>query len=128
MDSSAVLDSSAILAAIYSEPGSDQISALPRGALLSSVNLVEVQSKLILDGSTPIFAWSRIFELGCEVCAFDGAQARIASEMIRQTKPFGLSLGDRACLALAIERRAIVYTADQVWRNLSLGVQIEIIR
>jgi PIN domain nuclease of toxin-antitoxin system len=54
--------------------------------------------------------------------------ARIAAELILVTKPYGLSLGDRACLALAIDRNATVYTTDKVWKNLSLGIEIELIR
>jgi PIN domain nuclease of toxin-antitoxin system len=48
--------------------------------------------------------------------------------MIAQTRPYGLSLGDRACLALAIQRKAAVYTTDTVWKNLSLSIQVNLIR
>jgi len=43
-------------------------------------------------------------------------------------KPFGLSLGDRACVALAIDRKATVYTTDRIWKNLALGIKVEVIR
>ena len=52
----------------------------------------------------------------------------MAAELIHVTQPYGLSLGDRACLALAIERKAKVYTADRCWKNLSLGIEVEVIR
>jgi ribonuclease VapC len=128
LDRSVVLDSYAILAVISDEPGSDLVADLPRGALLSSVNLVEVHTKLLLDGSVPDFAWGRILSIGCDICIFDEKQARIASEMVWKTRSFGLSLGDRACLALAIQRNATVYTADQAWKELSLQVEIKLIR
>jgi PIN domain nuclease of toxin-antitoxin system len=48
--------------------------------------------------------------------------------LIDQTRHFGLSLGDRACLALAMERKATVYTTDKVWKNLDLGIEIVVIR
>jgi PIN domain nuclease of toxin-antitoxin system len=52
----------------------------------------------------------------------------MAAELRSITRPFGLSLGDRACLALAIERKAAVYTTDRAWKNLDLGIEIEVIR
>ena len=128
LDRPSVLDSSAILAAIYNEPGSDLVAGLRRGALLSSVNLAEVHTKLLLDGSAPNFAWSRILSMGWEICLFDADQARTASEMVWKTRPFGLSPGDRACLALAMQRNATAYTADQAWKGLPLPVHIEFIR
>ena len=48
--------------------------------------------------------------------------------MIAQTRPYGLSLGDRACLALAIQRKATVYTTDAAWKNLNLSIEVDVIR
>jgi PIN domain nuclease of toxin-antitoxin system len=70
----------------------------------------------------------QISALQCEICPLDLSQARLASEMIWDTKPLGLSVGDRACLALAIQRKARVYTADRIWSKLSLGIEIQVIR
>jgi PIN domain nuclease of toxin-antitoxin system len=47
---------------------------------------------------------------------------------VKITRLYGLSLGDRACLALAIQRRATVYTTDRVWKNLALDIEIQVIR
>ena len=66
--------------------------------------------------------------MGLDVCFFTNEQARVAGELIKRTKPFALSLGDRACLALAMERRTTVYTTDRAWKNLELGIPIEVIR
>jgi len=128
LDSLPVLDSSAVLAVIFAEPGADKVAGKTQGALLSTVNLVEVQTRLILRGSDPDFAWRGIQKLDCEICSLDEKQARIASEIIGKTKPLGLSLGDRVCLALAIQRKGKVYTTDRAWTSLSLGVEIEVIR
>ncbi|HEV2134506.1 MAG TPA: type II toxin-antitoxin system VapC family toxin [Terracidiphilus sp.] len=127
MDSSA-LDSSAILAVIFNEPGSDRVAPLLQGALLSTVNLAEVHTQLLLRGVPADLSWSRILSMGFDVCHFDEEQARIAAELIAKTRPLGLSLGDRSCLALAIQRQAAVYTTDRAWQSLSLGIQIEVIR
>jgi ribonuclease VapC len=125
---SSVLDSSAILAVIFNEPGNEKVAPLLQGALLSAVNLAEVHTRLLLRGSPADFAWSRILSMGCEVCPFDFEQARATAELIAHTRPLGLSLGDRACLALAIQRHATVYTTDRAWKTLDLGIEIEVIR
>lgn len=123
-----MLDSSAILAVIFDEPGSDDVAPLLQGALASTVNLTEVYTRLLLRGVPPDLAWNRILRMGFEVCPFYEPQARIAAEMIAHTRPLGLSLGDRACLALAIERKATVYTTDRAWQDLNLEIQIAVIR
>ncbi len=128
MADASVLDSSAVLAVIFSEPGSEKVIDLLQDGLLSSVNLAEIHTRLLLDGRAADHAWNRILNMGLEICFFSDEQARLATELIGITKPFGLSLGDRACLALAIDRKATVYTTDRAWKNLGLGVKVEVIR
>jgi PIN domain nuclease of toxin-antitoxin system len=124
----AVLDSSAVLALLQKEPGGERVAALLFGALLSAVNLSEVHCKMIQNGFPAPLSWGRIAGLQCDVCPFSDTQARVAAELIRVTRPLGLSFGDRACLALAVERQARVYTTDKAWKKLSLGIEIEVIR
>lgn len=128
MPSAAVLDSSAVLALLLAEPGADRVASVLQQSLLSTVNLTEVHTRLLRLGEPSNTAWDRISELPCEICPFSRKQSRIAAELIAFTRPFGLSLGDRACLALAIERSARAYTADRDWRKLSLATEIEVIR
>ena len=123
-----VFDTSAILAVIFDESGGDIVLPLLRDGLVSSVNLAEAHTILLLRGSGPGFAWSRLLAFGFEICPFSEEQARTAAELVGITRRYGLSLGDRACLALALERKATVYTTDTAWKNLSLGVDIEVIR
>lgn len=128
MGNVAVLDSSAVLAVIFTEPGGEVVVDLLQGGLLSTVNLTEIHTKLLLDGRAANFAWNRVRSMGLEVCFFDEKQARIAAELIWKTRSFGLSLGDRACVALAIERKATVYTTDRIWKSLDLGIEVVVIR
>jgi PIN domain nuclease of toxin-antitoxin system len=123
-----VLDSSAILAVFLNEPGGEIVLPLLAGALFSTVNLAEAHMRLIEVGASAGHAWSRLHSIDCEICFFSDTQARAAAELRSLTRPFGLSLGDRACLALALERKATVYTADKVWKNLDLGIDIVVIR
>jgi ribonuclease VapC len=124
----AVLDSSAVLALLQNEAGGAKVGTLVYGALLSAVNLCEIYSKLIQRGVPGPLSWGRIVSLQCDVRPFTAEQGRVAAELVQTTRPFGLSLGDRACLALAVEHKARVYTADRAWKNLSLGIEIEVIR
>src|ERR1700678_1187093 len=71
LGSAAVLDSSAILAVLFDEPGSDAVVPLLGGALVSAVNLAEVHGSLLRRRAKADFAWNRVVELGCEVCPFD---------------------------------------------------------
>lgn len=124
----AVLDSSALLAVLLGERGSDRVIPILEGGLLSTVSLVEVHTRMISLGAATAHAWSRILNFRCEICPLTETQARIAAELVTATRPYGLSLGDRTCLALAIERKAAVYTTDRAWKGLNLGIEVEAIR
>jgi ribonuclease VapC len=126
--SDVALDSSAILAYVFQEKGADAAALLLAGGLLSTVNLAEVHARMITGATSTERAWSWIENLGCEICPFTETQARIAAELRPLTRRFGLSLGDRACLALGMERKATVYTTDRAWTQLDLGIRIEVIR
>ena len=128
MASPVVLDSSAILAVFLNEPGGEIVLPLLEGALLSTVNLAEAHMRMVELGASAGHAWSRLQSVQCEICFFSDTHARIAAELRYITRPFGLSLGDRACLALGLQRKATVYTTDRIWKNLDLGIEIEVIR
>jgi PIN domain nuclease of toxin-antitoxin system len=123
-----VLDASAILALLKREQGADRVKAVLDLAAICAVNVAEVQSKLVVGGLSRQAAEARIRFLGCTILPFDEEQAIEAGSLIAQTRSLGLSLGDRACLALAIERKATVYTTDKAWKSLNLGIKIEVIR
>ena len=124
-----VLDASALLAVLNQEPGSESLS--PERliqAILSTVNLAEVHTKLIRGGVPAGEAWEYATSLIAEIIPFSEEQAKIAGALVAQAQSLGLSLGDRACLALALAMKAPVYTADRAWKNLKLGVRIHVIR
>ena len=127
--SSVVLDASAILALINGEPGSDKLTPrLLAGAVCSTVNLAEVQTKLVSKGWSPEEAWDDATSPIREAIFFTDAHAKIAGSLVALTQSLGLSLGDRACLALGISLKAPVYTAEKSWGKLKLGVRIHLIR
>lgn len=123
---SAVLDASALLAYLQQEPGSETVKAVIEGAAMSTVNWSEVVRKTAgPEGETAEIRRSLQF-LGLTFAPFSIAQAEIAGRLREKTG--GLSLGDRACLALGIDTGGTVYTADRVWLRLALGVDVAAIR
>jgi PIN domain nuclease of toxin-antitoxin system len=124
-----VLDASAMLAYIQEERGAENLTKeILDHAVASTVNLAEVQSKLVKKGRNPDEAWEEILSLVNAEEPFTSDHARIAGDLITTTEKYGLSLGDRACLALAIALSAPVYTTEQLWNNLKVGVPIHVIR
>ena len=124
-----VLDASVLLAILHQEPGADQLTpeALSE-SVISSVNLSEVQSKLVSRGVNADSAWEASLSIVREVMPFRHEHARLAGDLVAQTRSLGLALGDRACLALGILLKAPVYTADSSWTKLKIGIRIYTIR
>ncbi len=124
-----VLDASAVLAVLLREPGGEKLTPeLLVNASASTVNLAEVQTVLVKKGYDPDEAWEDLTSLVATIEPYDAEQAKLAGTLVQSTAQYGLSLGDRSCLALAISRSAEVYTTNQTWKNLKLGVPIHVIR
>jgi len=128
----AVLDASAIFTVLGNEPGAEEVErALDDPeiiVLVSSVNLCEVGTKLVRAGRTTAQVSIGLEPFVEYVVDFDLQQARFAAELSRTTRSLGLSLGDRACLALAVSRGGVAWTADRAWMNLDAGVRVRLIR
>lgn len=124
-----VLDASAIMALLFEERGAEKLTdEILGGAVVSTVNLAEVQTKLVRMGHEPEKAWVDALLLETPPEPYTAEQAKIAGTLGHETQGFGLSLGDRSCLALAITLNAPVYTTEQIWRDLKVGVPIHVIR
>jgi ribonuclease VapC len=126
--SEVVLDASALLALLNEEPGSEAVAqAFPRAAV-SAVNLSEVVAKLV-EAGMPIEEVRRILEdLDLDVRPFDAEMAYSSGALRAATRTLGLSLGDRACLALGQFLGRPVLTTDRAWESLDLGVTVRPIR
>jgi len=110
------------------EPGEDTVLALTQFASISAVNASEAQARQVRKGADPKIAWENIVASVQEIVPFDAAQAEVAGTLIAQTQLLGLSLGDRACLALGLARNCPVYTADRAWAQLQVGVDVRLVR
>ena len=126
--SGVVLDSSALLAFIQGEPGGEVVARVVGDALMSSVNHAEVVTKLVERTGSLDIARVALGIANVDVVDFDRSQAEQAGLLVKQTRSRGLSLGDRACLALAAREAAPVLTADRIWATLKLDVEVRLIR
>lgn len=124
-----MLDASAMLAYLYGEPGAEKLTdELLAEASVSTVNVAEAATKLIQGGDDPGAVWRDLAFFFPSAEAFTVEHARIAARLVQQTRALGLSLGDRACLALAIALKAPVWTTDRSWKKLNAGVPIHLMR
>ena len=125
-----VLDASAILAYLLDEAGAELVTAvLETGdGIISSVNYAEVVSKLT-DYQMPLTAIQLALDsLDLAIIDFDLKQAFVAGELRKTSKPFGLSLGDRACLALGQLLQLPVLTADRNWALVPGNWDVRVMR
>ena len=125
-----VVDASALLAYLFEEPGAELVAELldAGSALVSSVNYAETVSKLI-DRKMPEDVVKITMEnLGLEVVSYDEQQALLTGLFRKSCLSYGLSLGDRACFALASIGDFPVMTADRIWQEVPLGVEVSLIR
>ena len=127
--SSFVLDASALIAFLFDEVGADRVQqAIEDSALINSVNLAEVASKLVDFGYDDSNIKPTLAIANLTVVDLDTDLAIGIGLLRRLTRSVGLSLGDRACLALAQSLELPALTADRNWANLNLGIEIELCR
>jgi ribonuclease VapC len=130
----AILDASALLAYLQGESGAAVVAnALTQGSLISSVNWAETLSKLAERGQDPdnvtdLLTNQGLLNNALMIAPFDAALAQETAKLRPLTQSSGLSLGDRACLALGIQTQLPVLTSDQAWSSLSIGVVVRLIR
>ena len=116
-----VLDASAVLAVLNGELGQKKVIPILVESAISSVNLTEVAAKLLEAGMDEAGARLAVSVLGIgEIVDFTPNFAWEAARLRPLTKQYGLSLGDRACLALSIKLKVPVLTADKEWSKLKL--------
>lgn len=123
-----VVDTSVVLAAFLMEPGGEVFASLTDDYRISVFNLSEVASKLIEKGFSSEKLWKVLAPLVPNSMPLTVEQAVQVGLWRKQTLRFGLSMGDRCCLALGLELGAEVYTADRAWAGLDLGVKVRVIR
>ncbi len=126
--SEVALDASALLALLREEPGQQVVRKNLARSIISTVNIAEVFAKAVQIGIGLDASIAAIRALPLTIVAFDFQQAVISGSLREATRPLGLSLGDRCCLALGIARNIPVLTAESAWAKVNLGVNVRLIR
>jgi ribonuclease VapC len=124
----AVLDASALLAFLLGEPGADKVADVLTSCCISAVNLTETFGKLVEYGKPLDEVSHQVARLRIPVVPYDAVHAEIAASIWMATRAHGLSLGDRACLAVAKERSLPALTAERDWKKCKLGIEIVTVR
>lgn len=117
-----------MLALLFQERGGKAVQAHLPGSLLAAVNLSEVVSKSVEAGMTLEEAVRVAEGISCEIVPLDAELAYLTASLRVPTRTYGLSLADRACLALGLKLRLPVVTADRAWQQCDVGVEVISIR
>lgn len=123
-----VLDASALLCLLQDEKGAGRVAEALPIAQIGAANFSEVVGKLVETGFSEDAIDSLVDSLQLRVVPFDREQARLAGALRQATRDFGLSLGDRVCLALARIQDAVALTCDRSWTRLDAGCRVELAR
>ncbi|MBI3744616.1 MAG: type II toxin-antitoxin system VapC family toxin [Chloroflexi bacterium] len=123
-----VLDASAVLAVLNREPGADDIAVHFPGSAISAVNYAEVAQKRLERGMDPLSLRTRLLRSQIRIESFELEDAELTAELWPATRPFGLSLGDRACLALAIRLDLPALTCERAWAQLKTKADVRVVR
>lgn len=126
--SGVVLDASAVLAVLFEEEGAAVVARHLIGGCVSAVNHSEVLARAARRCDSTEMASRQVDRLRLTVVPFDAEQAVVTASLVPAGRPLGLSLADRACLALGLVRGRAVLTADRAWAGLDIGVAVEVIR
>ena len=121
-----ILDASAVIAMLRQEPGGDKVSAVIGSAAMSVVNHAEVVAHYVRNGAALAEVEDMLHPLPIRLVDVDRALGVDAGSLIVHTRPHGLSLGDRFCLALARRERLPVWTADRHWLKVARAVDVEV--
>jgi ribonuclease VapC len=123
-----VLDASALMAFLCKEPGGQRVEAALNQSLLSAVKLAEVVSTAIDHGGTLEHISYSLQQLPLSPVDLTPEDAFLSGSLRAATRHKGLSLGDRCCLALGLKTGLPVLTTESKWRDIDVGVTVEVIR
>jgi PIN domain nuclease of toxin-antitoxin system len=123
-----VLDASAVIAVLRGEPGAAAVEPLLGRAAISALNWAEVLERYQALGMTTVGKHRDVQALGIAIETFTAADAAAVARLRTPTRALGLSLADRACLALALRFGVAAHTADRAWADLDVGARIVLIR
>ncbi len=122
----AVVDASAVIALILGEPGARRIEGIIADCAITTVNLAETVGYFARNGAAEPAIREMLDALRLETVLFDPELAYVAGVLLPVTREAGLSLGDRACLALARRLSVRAITTDRSWARIATAAQVEV--
>ncbi len=129
-----VLDASALMAHLKSEPGADVVDeAMKHRAAISIVIWGEVLSKLAERGEDPEEVAKELKAEGLigGVIAIEPVSEEdcIAIARLRvKTRKRGISQSDRTCMALAARLKVPALTSDHKWTEVDIDAEVQLFR
>ncbi len=123
-----VLDASALMALLLSEPGKEAVAERVAEGAISAVNLAEVLARMARERISSRLLVPKLEALGLSVVEFDQPQAVIVSDIREHARSYGVGLADCCCIALALHRACPVMTTDRVWTRLGFEIDVRLIR
>jgi ribonuclease VapC len=128
MNDQYVLDASAILCVFFNETGAEAVEALLDNSVVSAVNYAEAVSKLHERNVEASTISAILSSFPAPIIDFDAEQSIATAALRNATRSRGLSLGDRACLALAASRNATAITTDKAWKDFEQVARVLVVR
>src|SRR5690242_6017246 len=98
--SSAVLDASARLEFLRRQPGGERVREVLADSLISTACLAEVLSNALDHGASLERACASVARLPIKILSFDAHHSYVAASLRPLTRQLGLSIADRASIAL----------------------------
>jgi len=124
MTNNTIFDASAAIALFAKEKGREVIKKHLKNAIISSVNVSEIYKYCIDRQRLTTSECENLMKISAiKIIDFDAKQALIAADIYPKTKKLGLSLGDRACIALAIDKDCPILTCDKIWAKVNLDIK-----
>jgi PIN domain nuclease of toxin-antitoxin system len=124
MASNIVFDSSVLIMLFAKEPGYETVRGHMRNAIISTINIAEVYKYCIEVQNLSEDDCRNLIKLcGIKIIDFCEQQALISAKIIKNTKQYGLSLGDRGCIALATLKDCSILTCDKIWQKVDLNIE-----
>lgn len=124
MASNIVFDSSALIMLFAKEPGYEVVRQNMKHAIISTINIAEVYKYCIEVQNLSEDDCKDLIKLcGIKIIDFCEEQALISAKIVKNTKQYGLSLGDRGCIALATLKNCPILTCDKIWQKVNLNIE-----
>lgn len=115
-----LLDTSAVIALLKKEPGYKIIESIIASSAVSAINLAELITVLTRFEITENEIEEITADIVPQIIPFCRDLAKRVNILSKHINGYGLSLGDKACIATGEYYNMNIYTADKIWSELKI--------